>query len=92
MSTRFPLELLAWVSPAFPIGSFSYSHGLESRIDDGKLATAEALELWLTDVLEVGGGWSDAVMFVEAYRAAAEPRSCKACCRKPNWPRRWRPR
>ena len=71
MSIDFPLQLLAWVSPAFPIGSFSYSHGLEWRIDSRELRTAEALEAWLRDILELGSGWNDAVIFVEAHRAAA---------------------
>ena len=28
-------RLLAWLSPAFPVGGFSYSHGLEWAIEDG---------------------------------------------------------
>ncbi|MDW6024628.1 urease accessory UreF family protein [Mesorhizobium sp. BAC0120] len=31
-STNGLLKLTAWLSPAFPIGSFSYSHGLESAV------------------------------------------------------------
>jgi urease accessory protein len=66
------LKLLTFLSPAFPVGSFSYSHGLEWLIEQGSISSAEALQAWLVDLLEVGGGWNDAVLFAEAYRAAAD--------------------
>jgi urease accessory protein len=66
------LKLLTFLSPAFPIGAFSYSHGLEWEIDRGAIRTADALRAWLADILEVGSGWNDAVLFAEAHRAAAD--------------------
>ena len=63
-------KLLAWLSPAFPVGSFSYSHGLEWAIEDGTLKDAAGLEAWLADILRYGTGWSDAVLISHAYRAA----------------------
>jgi urease accessory protein len=65
------LKLLTFLSPAFPVGAFSYSHGLEWAIDSGTIRNAEALRAWLTDLLQLGGAWTDAVLFTEAYRAAA---------------------
>ena len=65
------LRLLTFLSPTFPVGSFSYSHGLEALIEDGELADADQLGNWLRDLLEVGSGWNDAVLFTGAYRAAA---------------------
>jgi len=65
------LKLLTFLSPAFPIGAFSYSHGLEWAIDSGTIRNAEALLAWLTDLLLVGSARTDAVLFTEAYRAAA---------------------
>lgn len=65
------LKLLTFLSPAFPIGSFAYSHGLERRIDDGRLADAESLWAWIADLLETGTFHNDAVLFAEAYRCAA---------------------
>ena len=67
------LKLLTFLSPAFPVGSFAYSHGLEWLIDSGAVRTAEALRSWLTDLIEIGSGWNDAVLFLEAYRAARSP-------------------
>ena len=40
------LLLLNWMSPVFPIGSFAYSHGLETVIADGGIKTAQELEQW----------------------------------------------
>lgn len=65
------LKLLTFLSPAFPVGAFSYSHGLEWAIDSGAICNAEALRTWLTDLLQLGSAWTDAVLFTEAYPAAA---------------------
>lgn len=64
------IKLATWLSPAFPIGAFSYSHGLECAMEDGSVRTQDDLRAWLLDVLQVGGGWTDAVLFAEAWRAA----------------------
>jgi urease accessory protein len=64
------LKLLTFLSPGFPVGAFSYSHGLEWAIDSGAVTSAEALEDWLAALLEKGGAWTDAVLFCEAHRAA----------------------
>jgi urease accessory protein len=64
------LKLGIWLSPAFPVGGFTYSHGLEWAIEDGSVTTAVALEAWLTDVLEQGAGRNDAILFAECWRAA----------------------
>lgn len=66
------LKLLTFLSPAFPVGAFSYSHGLEWAIDSGAVRTTDALQLWLTDLLEKGNAWTDAVLFAEAFRSAKD--------------------
>jgi urease accessory protein len=70
--TQDLLRLQIFLSPAFPVGSFSYSHGLEWLIEAASLNTADEVQAWVTDLLEVGSGWNDAVLFAQAYRAAAE--------------------
>lgn len=55
------LTLAQWLSPAYPIGAFAYSHGLESAVRAGWVADAEGLRAWLTDVLEHGSGRADAI-------------------------------
>lgn len=62
------LRLMAFLSPAFPVGGFSYSHGLERAAHDGMLADADALREWLCDLVAFGSGWNDAVLFAEAHR------------------------
>lgn len=58
-------------SPAFPTGGFAYSHGLETLVAEGRLASAEALWDWLDSWARLGAGWSDAVLFARA--AAGDP-------------------
>ncbi len=65
------LRLMAWLSPAFPVGGFSYSHGLERAVHDGLAADAEALQEWLADLMSKGSGWNDAVLLAEAWRTAS---------------------
>jgi urease accessory protein len=64
------LRLMAFLSPAFPTGGFSYSHGLERAAHDGFLPDAAALREWLSDLIAFGSGWNDAVLFAEAHRRA----------------------
>jgi len=63
-------KLLSWLSPAFPVGGFSYSHGLEWAIEDGTVTDGATLEAWLADVLRHGAGQTDAILFRHAWRAA----------------------
>src|SRR5829696_6230894 len=66
------LPLLVWLSPAFPVGAFAYSHGLEWAQEAGDVTDAAGLEGWLGDLLRSGGARNDAVIFAAAYRAVAE--------------------
>ncbi|MEO1641219.1 MAG: urease accessory UreF family protein [Pseudomonadota bacterium] len=63
------LMLTQWLSPAYPIGAFAWSHGLESAVARGDVSGAEGLAAWLHDVLTLGAGRSDAILLVAAYEA-----------------------
>jgi urease accessory protein len=63
---------MAWLSPAYPIGAFSYSSGIEWAVEAGDIADAATLEHWLVVMIGEGGGFCDAVFLVHAYRAAAD--------------------
>jgi len=65
-------KLTQWLSPAFPVGAFSYSHGLEWAISVGEITDAGNLRDWLRDILEHGTGRNDAIFLAHAYRASAE--------------------
>jgi len=64
-------RLMAWLSPAYPVGAFSYSGGIEWAVEAGDIKDAETLRLWLAVILGDGGGFSDAVFFTHAHSAAA---------------------
>lgn len=61
------LLLLNWMSPAFPTGAFAYSHGLEGAIEDGDVQSADDLLQWITDLVQRGSGWNDAVLFARCW-------------------------
>lgn len=65
-----PLQLFAWLSPAFPVGAFAYSHGLEAAVDAGLVRDARDLEGWIGDLLRHGSARQDAVLAAEAWRIA----------------------
>lgn len=64
-------RLLAWASPAFPTGAFSYSHGLESAAADGAVLDRETLEAWIAATVAHGSGRVDADILRDAWRAAS---------------------
>jgi len=63
-------RLLAWLSPAYPIGGFSYSHGIETAIEEGLIVSRPSLVAWLQTVLGDGTGRVDGALFASAWRAA----------------------
>ena len=64
-------RLMAWLSPAYPVGAFSYSSGLEWAVEAGDVTSAETLHGWLAAPSSDGAGFCDAVFFAHAYRACA---------------------
>ena len=60
--------LSAWLSPAYPVGAFAYSHGLEAVIADGAVHDAESLLGWIATLLSQGAGRSDAMLLAQAWR------------------------
>jgi urease accessory protein len=60
---------MAWLSPAYPVGAFSYSSGLEWAVEAGDVTDADSLQRWLTVVIGQGSALSDAVFLVHAHRA-----------------------
>jgi urease accessory protein len=63
-------RLLAWLSPAYPIGAFSYSHGIETAVEEGFITNRASLVAWLETVLRDGTGRVDGALFAMAWRAA----------------------
>ena len=71
---RFPppalLRLQSWLSPAFPTGAYSYSHGLEWAVEAGHIHDRGSLVDWLGADLRYGSGRNEAIFFLEAWRCA----------------------
>lgn len=65
-------RLLAWLSPSYPIGAFSYSHGLETAIEEGFVGNAATLTAWLSDIIQDGAGRNDAIFLRAAYEASVD--------------------
>jgi urease accessory protein len=72
LDTRALLRLMAWLSPAFPIGGFAWSGGLERAVADGLVRSSGDLQDWLETLLGHGSLWNDAVLFSETWRQAAD--------------------
>jgi len=64
-------RVLTWFSPGFPIGAFSYSHGLETAAASGAVHDRETLQRWIAAILTHGAGRMDADTLRDAHRAAA---------------------
>jgi urease accessory protein len=66
------LRLQSWLSPAFPTGAYSYSHGLEWAVEAGYIKDRENLVDWLEADLCHGSGRNEAIFFSEAWRRATQ--------------------
>ena len=72
MASADLLKLTQWFSPAFPIGSFAYSHGLEAAIAQRDVVDAASLADWLRTVLHSGAGRTDAILLAHAMASDAD--------------------
>ncbi len=62
------LRLLTWLSPAFPLGTFSYSHGLETAICEGICHDRDSVGDWIEHIITLGSAKSDAILLAHAWR------------------------
>lgn len=62
--------LQVWFSPAFPVGAFAYSHGLEAAVDQGWVDNRSTLESWLSDLVAHGSLQNDLILLAAAWRSA----------------------
>jgi urease accessory protein len=71
------LRLQSWLSPAFPVGSYSYSHGLEWAVEAGHIHDRQSLVDWLEADLFYGSGRNEAIFFSEAWRSCMDDERAK---------------
>jgi urease accessory protein len=62
-------RLLTWLSPSFPVGGFSYSHGIEYAIEAGMVGDRASLADWVDGILRFGAGRNDGLLLLAAFRA-----------------------
>ncbi|MDE1157924.1 MAG: urease accessory protein UreF [Neorhizobium sp.] len=79
-STQALLRLMAWLSPAFPIGGFAYSGGLERAVHDRLVASASGLTDWLSTLMGHGALWNDGVLLCEGWRCHADQAGLASAC------------
>lgn len=63
------LNLLQLVSPALPVGAYTYSEGLETLVEWGTISNNHTLKHWLEQELSYGAIRTEAAVMLRAYRA-----------------------
>jgi urease accessory protein len=63
------LRLMQLVSPSLPIGGFTYSQGLEYAVECGWVSDVDALEDWLTGLLDEGMTYLELPILKRIYEA-----------------------
>lgn len=62
-------KLLTWMSPAFPVGAFAWSAGLETAITSGLVHDRETTRNWIAGALHHGGLRTDTILLSHAHLA-----------------------
>jgi urease accessory protein len=65
-------RLMTWLSPAFPVGGFSYSHALETAVEAGLVRDRAGLEAWVAAIAARGAGRADASLFCAVWRGVTD--------------------
>ncbi len=74
-TTEALYRLLAWLSPAYPVGAYTYSHGLEAAVEEGAVRNRDDLVAYVTAALRDGAGRVDGALLAAAHRAMAKGRA-----------------
>jgi urease accessory protein len=65
-------RLMTWLSPGFPVGGYSYSHGIEFAVEDGRVTDRDSLTRWVETIIVHGAGRNDAILFHAAWQAVSD--------------------
>src|SRR5580698_10631853 len=69
LSQAAQYRLMTWLSPAYPVGAFAYSGGIEWAVEAGDIKDADTLRQWLEAMLSDGTGLTDGIFFAQTHRA-----------------------
>lgn len=64
-------RLLAWLSPGYPVGAYTYSHGLENAVEAGFVTDSGTARGWIGDTVSFGAGFADTAFLAAAHRATS---------------------
>ncbi|OUL29551.1 urease accessory protein UreF [Nostoc sp. 106C] len=64
------LSILQLTSPALPVGAYSYSEGLETLVEQGRIANQQNLKDWLNSQLRYGAIRVEVAVMLRAYKFA----------------------
>lgn len=70
--TAQTVRLMTWLSPSFPVGAYSYSHGVEYAVEEGIITDRETLQDWIAHLVRFGSGRTDAVFLRAAHDAVSD--------------------
>ncbi len=73
-TTEALFRLLSWLSPAYPVGAYTYSHGLETAVEEGAVRDRGDLVAYVGTALRDGAGRIDGALLAAAHRAMAAGR------------------
>lgn len=59
--------LMSWLSPTYPVGAYSFSHGLEYAVDAGLVSDAKSVRDWIATIMMAGNGFADLVFVAAAW-------------------------
>lgn len=65
-------RLMTWLSQAYPIGAFSYSHGIECAVEERLVRDRGSLSDWIAVAVEAGAGRVDGALAAAAWNAAVD--------------------
>ena len=63
-------RIMTWLSSAYPVGGFSYSHGIEYAVEAALVRDRVSLIDWVAAIMRDGSGRVDGALFAAAWRAA----------------------
>jgi urease accessory protein len=66
------LRFQTFLSPAFPVGSYAFSHGLEYAVESRLVKDEAGLAEWTEGILSLGLARSEGVLFHRAFEAAGQ--------------------
>lgn len=70
-------KLLTWLSPAFPVGAFAWSAGLETAIVSRAVHDRMTAQDWISGALLHGALRTDAILMAHAHRATRDPQNLR---------------